>query len=223
MRLPANEEKNESLASTRRPANRLLADARLFRAGLVVAALLGLCLLAAGCGGGSSHPGVASLGKATTTTGPAAVQSGSKASPITTALAFIGCMRTHGEPDMPEPNISKNGRQANISINANSGVDPNSPQFIAATNACKHLLPTIGAPSKVPTITPADQVDYLKGAACMRSHGVPNFPDPTFQHDTVTFIPTSPIDTNSSQYKNAVTTCQKLIPAGLPYSSSSSR
>ncbi len=106
MRLAADEQRNESVALTRRAANRLRADARLFRAGLVVAVLLGLCLLLAGCGGGSSHPGVASLGRATTTTGPAAAQSGSKASPITGALAFIGCMRTHGEPNMPEPNIS---------------------------------------------------------------------------------------------------------------------
>ena len=110
-----------------------------------------------------------------------------------------------------------------ININASSGIDPNSPQFIAATKACKHLLPNNGVPSAGQTITPADQADYLKGAACMRSHGFPDFPDPTFRDNTVTFTTTSPIDTNSSQYQSALTTCQKLIPAGLPYSSTGSR
>ncbi len=52
----------------------------------------------------------------------------------------------------------------------------------------------------------------------MRSHGFPNFPDPTFQDNTVTFNTPTPIDTNSPQYKSALATCQKLIPAGLPYS-----
>lgn len=57
----------------------------------------------------------------------------------------------------------------------------------------------------------------------MRSHGVPNFPDPTFQNNSVTFnAPGSNIDTSSSQYKSALATCEKLIPAGLPYSPSSS-
>jgi hypothetical protein len=67
------------------------------------------------------------------------------------------------------------------------------------------------------TITPADQTDYLKAAACMRSHGVPDFPDPTFQNNTVTFNVPPNIDPNSSQAKTAETICVKLIPPGLPY------
>jgi hypothetical protein len=188
-----------------------------------MASLAGVCLLAAGCGGGSSHPGVASLGTSTrspaTTTEPSAPPSGSKAGPSRAAIAFISCMRTHGEPNMPEPSIAKNGRSVSIDIDASSGIDPNSPQFLAATKACRHLLPNAGAPSAGQTITPADQADYLKGAACMRSHGVPNFPDPTFRDGTVTFKPRTPINTSTPQYESALAICQKLIPAGLPYSS----
>jgi hypothetical protein len=56
----------------------------------------------------------------------------------------------------------------------------------------------------------------------MRSHGFPGFPDPVFRNNNVTFSAAgSRIDTNSSQYKSALTTCQKLIPAGLPFSSPS--
>jgi hypothetical protein len=72
------------------------------------------------------------------------------------------------------------------------------------------------------TITPADQADYLKAARCMRSHGVPDFPDPTFQNNTVTFNPPPTIDPNASQAKSAEAICVKLIPPGLPYSSSTS-
>jgi hypothetical protein len=41
-------------------------------------------------------------------------------------------------------------------------------------------------------ITSADRLDYLKAAACMRSHGIPDFPDPTFGHNTATFNNANP-------------------------------
>jgi hypothetical protein len=81
-------------------------------------------------------------------------------------------------------------------------------------------LPQNGGQSSGQTITPADQADYLKAARCMRSHGVSDFPDPTFQNNNVTFNIPSSIDTNSSQFKSAAATCVNLIPQGLPYSSS---
>ncbi|HEV8104882.1 MAG TPA: hypothetical protein VGP69_14220, partial [Gaiellaceae bacterium] len=71
---------------------------------------------------------------------------------------------------------------------------------------------------QTPPITPADRLDYLKGAACMRSHGFPDFPDPTFANNTVTFKIPPDIDPNSSQAKTAEAICVKLIPPGLPYS-----
>jgi hypothetical protein len=122
-------------------------------------------------------------------------------------------MRTHGVPNMPEPVV--NGRHVHITVTP--GLDPGSPQFIAADKACKHLLPDNGAPVGN-TITPADQADYLKAVACMRSHGFPDFPDPVFQDNTVTFSSRT-IDPNTSQYKSALAICEKLVPAGLPYSS----
>jgi hypothetical protein len=146
-----------------------------------------------------------------------AAQPGSIASLERAALRYTGCMRTHGEPNMPDPSF--NGQHATLDISPSSGVDPNSPQFTAATNACKYLV-SKGGPSPGPTITLVDQADYLKASACMRSHGIPGFPDPVFQDNTVTFnAPGSAIDTHSSQYQGALSSCQKLIPAGLPDSS----
>jgi hypothetical protein len=89
-------------------------------------------------------------------------------------------------------------------------------------------MPTPGTPQNTgtqdtqsPQITPADQGDYLKAAECMRSHGVPDFPDPTFGNNTVTFNVPPNIDPNSSQAESAVATCSQLIPPGLPYSNRS--
>lgn len=158
----------------------------------------------------------------TSATGPSAGD-GSTTSLESSLLAYTHCMRTHGEPDMPEPTVTDSGGRTSVNISATpgSGFDPDSPQFRTANKACGHLLPgKAGIPDEA-TITPADQADYLKAAACMRSHGVPGFPDPTFQNNGVTFSAQTPIDTDSSLYRRALATCEKLIPAGLPYSSPS--
>lgn len=78
-----------------------------------------------------------------------------------------------------------------------------------------------GGQTSSQTITPADQTDYRNAARCMRSHGVTDFPDPTFANNTVTFKIPPNIDRNSSQAKAAEAICVKLIPSGLPYSNSS--
>jgi hypothetical protein len=196
----ANQQHDYQAPSTRGAFDPRCGRARVRRTALVVVALLSTGVLVAACGGGSS---------------PSAPQRGSTAGPSNSALAFVNCMRTHGEPNMPDPVI--NG--ASVQITITPGLDPNSPQFTAANKACADLLPNDGVGTQA-TITRADQADYLKAAACMRSHGIPDFPDPVFQHNNVTFsTPGSSIDTNSPQYKSALTTCEKLIPAGLPYSS----
>jgi hypothetical protein len=75
---------------------------------------------------------------------------------------------------------------------------------------------TKGMPAR--SITPADRLDYLKAAACIRSHGFPDFPDPTFANNTVTFHIPPNIDPNSPHAKRAQAICVNLIPPGLPYS-----
>jgi hypothetical protein len=191
---------------------------RPYRAGLLATALICAGVFATACGGGPSGTGVASLGTTSTTVVSSSPVPKNAAEAQEVALRYIACMRTHGEPNMPEPTFR--GNHVTININASSSVNPNSPQFTAASKACKHLLPN-GGVSKGNTITTADQADYLKAAGCMRSHGIPNFPDPTFQDNSVAFNSRTPIDTSSPQFKRALATCEKLIPAGLPYSSPS--
>ena len=163
--------------------------------------------LATACGG-SSSPGVASLGSTTTTrTSSTGTGTPSKAHGL---VAFSACMRSHGVPNFPEPQTTGSGVRLNL-----TPAIANSPKFKSAMKHCRSLLPNGGVG---PTITPADKADYLKGVACMRSHGYPNFPDPTFSNNQVRFVVPANIDQNSPKFKQVVATCEHLVPAGLPYS-----
>jgi hypothetical protein len=168
-----------------------------------VAAIAALALLAAGCGGGGS-PGTAS-GTSSTTTATTSTQNG--------ALAFARCLRSNGLPKWPDPT---NGGVFDKSKLQQTGYSVSQVRAVE-DGPCKHLLPVSPA---APAITAADRADYLDAAACMRSHGYPAFPDPTFKNSNVqTNIPSS-IDQDAAQFRSAATICTKLIPAGLPYSTS---
>ena len=65
--------------------------------------------------------------------------------------------------------------------------------------------------------TPYQQA--LAYAQCMRSHGVPSFPDPTSQG----LITYGPVDIHSAQYLSANKMCQHLLPAGSPLTTAQKR
>jgi hypothetical protein len=190
-----------SLEPRRRPR---LRGTALVMAGILVA---GLAVVACG---GSSTPGVA-------TGSPAAAVSPS-ADGSTGLLAYSTCMRSHGVPNFPDPDSSggipkETGQQLGVGLS----------QLQAAQNACQHLIPpgeSLGG-QPIQTITAQQQQYYLKAAACMRSHGVPSFPEPVFQNGQVEFPELSHlVDLNSPQFTQAYHVCQKLIPPGLPDSGS---
>jgi hypothetical protein len=168
---------------------------------LLVGALVPIGLAACG---GSRSPAVANIGA--TTTSPA---SASVARPLE---RFVACMRSHGVPQFPDP--TNDGTNVKILIGG-SGIDPDSPQFHSAQSACGGLLPA--GPSG-PPISSADRLDYLKAVACVRTHGVPDFPDPTYVDGEPAFHIPAAISPNSPVVARAIATCRKLIPAGLPYS-----
>ncbi len=182
---------------------------------LGVAVLASGALLLAGCGGSSSSPGVAHLSPSTS--GGSAASGGGSSSPESSAgnqqkmVRFAQCMRTHGEPEFPEPS------EGGIRIQNHNGHGPNpeSARFQAAEKACSKYAPSKVAPS------PAEQAKMQEGAlkfsACMRSHGVPNFPDPEF-HKQLGGVRVriggkgSGIDPNSPQFRAAQKTCQSDLP-----------
>jgi len=121
-------------------------------------------------------------------------------------------VRSHGVPGFPDPD--SNGQiPKEAAVRALRGVSDS--RAMAATNACANLNP---AGQASPTLTAREQRDYLRAAACMRSHGITNFPDPTFPGGRVNLSIPSSIDTKSRQFTQAAQTCTQLIPAGLPYS-----
>ncbi len=160
-------------------------------------------LLAVGCGGGS--PRVASVVSSTPATTTQNVEQGEM-------LAFSKCMRAHGVQSFPDPQHFVGG-DVKLTLR---GYGPDNPQIQSAMNACAALLPGNG--SSGPALTAADRTDYLKAAACMRRHGIPNFPDPVFENNSVQFNTPSSLNKNSPIAVRAVTICRKLIPLGLPYS-----
>jgi hypothetical protein len=118
-------------------------------------------------------------------------------------------MRSHGVTNFPDPVTGANGG-AQIGITQGSGIDQNSPQYQSAMHACQSLLPAgkVNGGSVSPTV----RTEYLRYAACMRSHGEPNYPDPTFNGNAVNLGNLSGIDTNSPQYQSASRACASLNP-----------
>jgi hypothetical protein len=123
-------------------------------------------------------------------------------------------MRSHGVPGFPDPSGDGSISKPAV-VSALQAVGDTRAE--AATNACNNLFPGgLGSQSN-PTLTPQQEQDYLNAAACMRSHGFADFPDPTFSDGHVSLSVPSSINTQSTQFTQAAQTCVKLIPAGLPY------
>jgi hypothetical protein len=181
------------------------------RAGPVAVALILVAVFAAACSsGGGSDPGVAGGGSGSTTTVPSSGGAGQAS-----GLAYSQCMRSHGVTDFPDPNSS-----GGISISPGSGVNPNSPQYAAATKACQSKAPGGGTPAQ-------QQQDYeaeLKYASCMQARGI-DVPDPhapgssgggpTSQSNSGSNANSSGANNpNSPQFIAANKACQHYLPGG---------
>jgi len=133
----------------------------------VAAAGLGL----AACGSSSSN----SSNPSTSAAGQTTANSGK-------SLAFSRCMRSHGVSNFPDPpgngQLDLRIQQTPDSTSVN-GVEVNGPAFQSAMQACHGDLPNGGHPSAAQTARAKAQAFAM--SRCMRSHGVPNFPDPQFQ------------------------------------------
>ena len=182
------------------------------RMNLGVVVLASTALLLAGCGGGSSGSGVARL-STNTSGGPTADGGGESSAPEGSAstqqkmVAYSQCMRSHGLPDFPDPNSQGviEGKSSSASGGNASDLNPNSPTYQAAQKACQKYASG--------GTTPGDQAqqlaEALKYAACMRSHGVTDFPDPTVVNGQIEFSGSG--IGRSPDYQSANTACQSLL------------
>lgn len=91
-------------------------------------------------------------------------------------VRFTSCMRSHGIDGLPDP--TNNGRAFKVAMAPNSPV-AQSPAFRPAVSACQHLLPGGGQPTQGAGHTQAQVTELLAFVRCLRTHGFPNFPDPT--------------------------------------------
>lgn len=103
-----------------------------------LAALAGLAVLVSACGAVSADSGVARTPATSATPGRSGAASSPGAGRASKAEAYAQCMRAHGVPDFPDP---VNGH---ITINSapGSALDPGSPQFREASQACEALAPS---------------------------------------------------------------------------------
>jgi hypothetical protein len=159
-------------------------------------------------------------------------------------LAFSRCMRANGVPKFPDLGSGASGGGLSIQASQTSGsgrtltvngTPVSAPAFQSASQKCQKYLP------KGPPLTAAQMARLRAGALamarCMRTHGVPNFPDPVVSagpggHGAGVRVrigaPGSGFDPNSPAFQQAQQACGHLMGgfgfkahAGSPHASGS--
>ncbi|HWF75078.1 MAG TPA: hypothetical protein VG186_17145 [Solirubrobacteraceae bacterium] len=166
------------------------------------ALVIATAAMATGCGGSSSASGSALSGYARD-------------------VKYSDCMRSHGIPGFPDPSKSAGGGGALI-IRASPGsqFDPSSPAFASAQHACAKYSPK-GGPGRAGGIPAQAKQQALRFSACMRTHGVPGFPDPVFSGNGIglQLNPGSGASPASPAFKAAQKACGSPLPGGVVSSS----
>lgn len=121
-------------------------------------------------------------------------------------------MRSDGVPNFPDP--ASNGQVPKVSVQQ---LGVSNAQFEAAQRDCQNLLPAgssdVFPPGEVRQLLPG----MLRFSQCMRSHGVPSWPDPTVDSQGrpgFNLVP-SGLSTGSSQVTAGISACQHLLPSAL--------
>lgn len=153
--------------------------------------------------------GIVALAACGSTSGSAAGTSSSSAvsSAYTQALAYAQCMRGHGIPSYPDPDSKGQFYIANGSKDPTANVSTS--VLNAAATACRKLLPASMVKPPSGQGSTADQAAQLRWAACMRSHGEPDFPDPA---SNGSFTLPSGMDAESPQFQAALKACPRPAP-----------
>jgi hypothetical protein len=150
---------------------------------LALAVLAVVALLTAACGGSAGTAG----------------SSGARQGLLAQALAFAHCMRAHGVPNFPDPELNSSGGLVKKPLLESTFNGPPS-----ARAACAHLMP-----KEALGLAPAQQEQHqrlqLAFAACVRRHGFPQFPDGW--SGNVGQLISAGLDPSSPQLNAALTKC----------------
>ena len=162
----------------------------------IVLAGMSCAIAIAACGGSGARPSAAS-----TPYGP-------KNSPASVSR----CMRAHGLSNFPDPVAGPGGEGfpegLMVSSNGSSltvdGTSFSGPALKSAEKACQEFLPPGGPP---PALSESQKLAALRFARCMRAHGVPDFPDPTFWRSGGQQIVIGPGSSQSPAFQHAAAAC----------------
>lgn len=180
---------------------------RRLRVAALAAALAGTALLAVACSGTAAE---------TNTFAPGATYA--------QTMAFARCMRANGVPQFPVPD-----RQGNFSNATIQALETNDSQERAALMQCRSVLPNAGTGLTLQQIQQINQQNLssgVKGAHCMRAHGITNFPDPTAMNQdssvnwqpAISAIQAGAVNTSTPSYQAAFLACNsgKIAGGSIP-------
>lgn len=175
-----------------------------------VAVLVTTASIALAACGGTGSPSVANVSTTTVAThhGNTAIAV-PKINAAHSLVEWANCMRSHGDPNQPDPTIDAHGG-INISI-PSSGASL-STAVHNGTAPCNGYLATASADLRAGAtdLTPPDQGALVKYSQCMRANGVPDYPDPGTGSEMK--FP-SDVDPNSPFFLRANDKCGKQIDA----------
>ena len=146
--------------------------------------------------------------------GTGATQSGSSLpyGPKSSPAALSRCMRANGVSGFPDPREGPGGGGVGFPggffVGSNEsivvmGTPFSGPAVAHAEKICRQYLPP-GGPG--PAVPESRRQAAIANAECMRTHGVPNFPDPTFSGGQ--FNPgLGAINPESPAFKHAAAAC----------------
>ena len=151
-----------------------------------------LALVASACGSSTHNP-----------SGTTALKD-----PAQATYQYSACMRNHGVNNFPDPKVSSSQPgSTTISFHVPRTL-VKSPQFRAAQQACRGLLPAPQHSRPTPAQQQAREQGMLAFARCVRSHGQTNFPDPTSQGQlTVGMIEAAGVDLHAPDVLPTVRAC----------------
>ena len=100
-------------------------------------------------------------------------QAGATSGGLATWRAAVACARRHGMPGVPDPVVSAKGRISVPGYTTTADLTP------AVLSACATQIRAIQSTGSVHAIESASDIHALvRVAACLRTHGLPRWPDP---------------------------------------------
>jgi hypothetical protein len=121
-------------------------------------------------------------------------------------------MRANGVSGFPDPREGPNGGgvgfPGGLLVTSSGsmvvmGTPFSGPVVLSAERLCKEYLPPGGRP---PGVTESEKAAAIANAQCMRKHGVPNFPDPTFSGPQIN-AGLGGVNPDSPAFKQAAAAC----------------